>query len=135
MYEKKIPESHECGINATLKVLGGKWNALIIEYINLGVRRPSALSRAMSQASRRVINMALKELEAYGIIRKVDYYEVPLRVEYFLTPLGESLLPLIAAMEAWGHAHQQEIVPGYIMPASVICADEVKYGGAESGEK
>ncbi|WP_129714002.1 helix-turn-helix domain-containing protein [Pedobacter sp. SYP-B3415] len=127
MYEKKIPENNECGISVTMKVLGGKWNPLIIEYIHLNVRRPSALHRALGLANPRVINMALRELEAYGVISKTVYHELPLKVEYFLTPLGESLLPLIGSMEKWGNEHREDIVPDYSVPAKAMCAGTVKY--------
>lgn len=127
MYEKKIPENYECGISVALKVLGGKWNPLIIEYIHLGKRRPSELHRAVDQANPRVINMALRELEDFGMLTKKIYSGLPLKVEYYLTPLGESVIPIIEAMEAWGHQHREQIVPDYSMPDQVICNGAVKY--------
>lgn len=134
MYEKKIPENYECGITVTLKVLGGKWNPLIIQYIHLGVRRPSELQRAVNQANPRVISMALKELEDDGVLSKKIYHEIPLRVEYFLTALGESLMPIIDSMEQWGHEHREVIVPDYVMPDTVMCNGQVKYS-KDSKEK
>jgi DNA-binding HxlR family transcriptional regulator len=121
MYEKKIPENFECGISVALKILGGKWNSLVIEHIHLGARRPSELSRAIEYANPRVINMALKELEDYGILSKKVYNEIPLRTEYFLTTLGESILPIIDHMEQWGNAHRDEIVPDFSMPEKQNC--------------
>ncbi|QEC42487.1 winged helix-turn-helix transcriptional regulator [Pseudobacter ginsenosidimutans] len=122
MYEKKIPERYECGISIAMKVLGGKWKSLIIEYIHRGVRRPSELHRTVDQANPRVINMALKELEDYGIVTKTVYPGLPLKVEYFLTRLGESILPVLDAMEQWGNKHREEIVPDYSMPDKPPCA-------------
>ena len=122
MYEKKIPENYDCGISIAIKVLGGKWKSLIIEYIHRGVRRPSELHRTIDQANPRVINMALKELEDYGMISKTVYPGLPLKVEYFLTRLGESILPVLDAMEQWGNQHREEIAPDYSMPEKPVCA-------------
>lgn len=102
MYEKKLPEIIDCGITIANKVVGGKWKAWIIECISKGIRRPSELHRTMDTASPRVINMQLRELEEYGIIDKTVFPGLPLRVEYFLTEKGESVLPVIEAMERWG---------------------------------
>ena len=122
MYEKKIPENYECGISIAIKVLGGKWKSLIIEYIHRGVRRPSELHRTVDQANPRVINMALKELEEYGVISKTVHSGLPLKVEYFLTPLGQSILPVLHAMEQWGNQHREEVTPDYAMPKKPACA-------------
>lgn len=121
MYEKKIPENLECGISIAIKVLGGKWKSLIIEYIHLGIRRPSELQRSIDQANPRVINLALKELEDYGIVSRIVYPGLPLKVEYFLTPLGESILPVLEMMEKWGNEHREEVVPDYSMPEKPAC--------------
>jgi DNA-binding HxlR family transcriptional regulator len=60
----------------------------------------------MSDATKRVLNLQLKELEEHGVISKRIFHELPLRVEYSLTPLGESLMPIIDAMNHWGDAHR-----------------------------
>jgi DNA-binding HxlR family transcriptional regulator len=104
MYEKKIPENLECGISVCMKVMGGKWKAWIIECINDGIKRPSEIHRQMETegASLRVITMHLKELEDLGVLYKKIYPGTPLKVEYYLTEVGMSTLPLIKAMSAWG---------------------------------
>ncbi|MCW3465784.1 winged helix-turn-helix transcriptional regulator [Chitinophaga nivalis] len=112
MYEKKIPENLECGISIAIKVLGGKWKAWIIDCINNGVLRPSEIHRRIDSASPRVINMQLKELEDYGIIGKTIYPGLPLKVEYYLTEVGKSILPVINAMDKWGNEKREFIVPG-----------------------
>jgi DNA-binding HxlR family transcriptional regulator len=123
MYEKKIPENHDCGISIAIKVLGGKWKAWIIDCINQGVKRPSELHRQISIASPRVINMQLRELEEYGLISKTVYPGLPLKVEYFLTELGQSILPVIAAMERWGNEKREDVLgPGYQFQAK-CCED------------
>lgn len=102
MYSRKIPEDLDCGIVVTMKVLGGKWKACILDSINKGMRRPSELHRAINEASPRVINMQLRELEEAGAVTKKVYPGLPLRVEYSLTELGISLLPIIALVDQWG---------------------------------
>ena len=111
MYEKKIPEILDCGISIAIKVVGGKWKAWIIDCIDKGVKRPSELHRKMNMASPRVINMQLKELEDYGIISKKVFPEIPLKVEYYLTETGKSVLHIIDAMEKWGNEKREYVVP------------------------
>ena len=88
-----------------MEVLGGKWKSCLIYCIRNGVRRPSELHRRNPTATPRVLNQQLRELEAHGMVRKVIYPVLPPKAEYFLTPEGESLLAIIAAMEAWGATH------------------------------
>lgn len=108
-YEKKIPENTECGISVGLKVLGGKWNAWVIECIADGIHRPSEIQREMKEASPRVINMQLRELIRCGIIYKKIYQEVPLKVEYYLTETGISVLPVIEAIGIWGNEKRDHV--------------------------
>lgn len=110
MYSKKLPESYDCGITVANKVIGGKWNAWLIDCIRRGAKRPSDIHREMYEANPRVLNMGLRELTAFGILSKTIYAEQPMRVEYFLTPLGESILPLIDAMERWGNEHREQVL-------------------------
>jgi len=92
----------ECGLHLTKEVLNGKWKAGILKAITLNVRRPSEMLRALPDATKRVLNVQLKELEQHGIIKKKIYHELPLKVEYSLTKLGESLMPIVDAMNHWG---------------------------------
>lgn len=110
MYEKKIPEKHDCGLSVAIKVVGGKWKAWIIDCIRRGVNRPSALHREMHEINPRIINLHLKELEEYGIIYKTVYAEIPLRVEYMLTEVGFSILPVMECMGKWGEENRDYIL-------------------------
>jgi DNA-binding HxlR family transcriptional regulator len=110
MYERKIPEDLECGINISMKVLSGKWKPCIIDGIHKGIRRPSELHIAIPLAAPRVINMQLRELEEYGMVYKKVYAEIPLRVEYYLTDIGESIIPVIAAIDQWGNANREYVM-------------------------
>jgi DNA-binding HxlR family transcriptional regulator len=106
MYERKIPLPVDCGLHLTKEVLNGKWKANLIYAISEHIKRPSELQRAMPGATKRVLNMQLNQLEEHGIISKKIYHQLPPKVEYSLTPLGESLMPLIDAMNIWGDQHR-----------------------------
>jgi DNA-binding HxlR family transcriptional regulator len=107
MYEKKMRnEFIECGMGITMEMIGGKWKPCLILSIHQGLKRPTALHKAHPNASSRVLNQQLAELEDYGIIAKKVYPVLPPRVEYSLTAFGETILPIIYAMEKWGLEYQ-----------------------------
>lgn len=103
MYEKKIPFDIECGVKIAMEVMGGKWKSCIIQELNEGPKRPSELHRLLEEASPRVINQQLKELEVHGIIRKKVFREIPPHSEYSITETGKTLIPLIGQLEEWGN--------------------------------
>ena len=109
MYQKKIANTLNCGSVLTKEVLHGKWKSTLLACIAQGIRRPSAMQRTIPTATRRVLNVQLNELEQHGLIYKTIYPELPPRVEYHLTSLGQSLLPVIEVMEQWGNAHRAEL--------------------------
>lgn len=102
MYKKKIPFDIDCGIKITMEVMGGKWKSCIIQELSLGAKRPSELHRLFEEASPRVINQQLKELEMHGIVKKKIFSELPPHSEYSITETGKSLLPIIEQLEEWG---------------------------------
>jgi DNA-binding HxlR family transcriptional regulator len=106
MYERKIKEDLDCGITVAVKVFGAKWKPCIIDAISNGVTRPSALHRELPDASPRVIDMQLRELVHFGVVTKEVTSGFPLRAEYSLTPLGTSILPILALMDRWGTTHK-----------------------------
>lgn len=108
MYEKKIPKDFSCGFSVLMEIIGGKWKPYLLFLISSGVRRPSELHRKVPTATRRVLNLQLKELEFHGIIGKEIYPELPPHVEYFLTEFGQSLMPVVNAMDAWGNGYVPE---------------------------
>ncbi|MDO7873762.1 helix-turn-helix domain-containing protein [Hymenobacter sp. ASUV-10] len=109
MYQKKIANTLSCGSVLTKEVLHGKWKSTLLSCIAQGVRRPSAMQRTIPSATRRVLNVQLTEMEQHGLIAKTVFPELPPRVEYHLTSLGQSLLPVIAVMEEWGNTHRTEL--------------------------
>lgn len=120
MYERKIPEDLDCGINISMKVFGAKWKPCIIDAINRGFLRPSELHKEIASATPRVIDMQLRELEEYQVVYKKVYPGVPLKVEYRLTELGNSILPVIAQLEEWGNRNRSKV----LRPELLVSLDE-----------
>ena len=126
MYERKTPLDLACGVHLTREVLAGKWKVSLLYYIAQGAQRPGELQKKLRGATRRVVHLQLNELEAHELIAKTVFPEIPPRVAYRLTPLGESLLPVIALLGQWGEANRPHLervltttplsVPGPLLP-------------------
>ncbi len=97
--------SASCAVEATLKVIGGRWKVLILRELFIGVQRFSALNRALPGITQKMLTQQLRELEQDGIVHRQVYQQVPPRVEYSLTSLGETLYPVLASMHQWGQAY------------------------------
>lgn len=93
-----------CKTMSTLqKVLGGKWKIEILYYIAVqDIHRFGELRRHIGEITESSLTKQLRELEADGFISRFDYKEVPPRVEYFLTELGKSFIPVLDFMKQWG---------------------------------
>ena len=91
-----------CGLDATLRIIAGKWKPLIVYFLAQGPNRYGELRRAVRGVSDKMLIQHLKELEADGIVARTDYKEVPPRVDYTLTPLGHTLADALAPLCAWG---------------------------------
>ncbi|WP_026994904.1 winged helix-turn-helix transcriptional regulator [Flectobacillus major] len=106
MYERKILPNLNCGLDLIGEVLYGKWKIRLLWFINEGHKRPSELQRKIPDATRRVLNIQLKELEDHGLVSKIIYPVVPPKVEYSLTEFGQTLIPILAALGQWGDTHE-----------------------------
>ncbi|TYP98202.1 HxlR family transcriptional regulator [Tenacibaculum adriaticum] len=106
MYERKIPLNLNCGLDLIGEVLYGKWKIRLLWFINEGFQRPSELQRKIPDASRRVLNIQLKELESHELVSKVIYPVVPPKVEYSLTDFGKTLIPVISVLGTWGDENE-----------------------------
>lgn len=106
MKDRKIPLNLNCGLDLIGEVLYGKWKIRLLWFINEGHKRPSELQRCIPDASRRVLNIQLKELEEHELISKIIYPVVPPKVEYSLTDFGKTLIPVISALGNWGDENQ-----------------------------
>ena len=109
MYKKKIPLDLDCGVRIAIEVMGGKWKSCILLHLEEGNKRPSELHRLFKDASPRVINQQLKELEMHGMIRKIVYPNVPPCVEYAITEDGRSLLPIVHSLKEWGEGFRPKM--------------------------
>lgn len=109
MYERKIPFDIECGVKITMEVIGGKWKPCILQELSEGPKRPSELHRLFTDASPRVIDQQLKELEKHGMIKKTIFAELPPHSEYSITEAGKTLLPVIEQIEKWGDDFRPEM--------------------------
>lgn len=107
MYERKIIPNLNCGLDLIGEVLYGKWKIRLLWFINEGHLRPSELQRKIPDATRRVLNIQLKELEDHGLVSKKIYPIVPPKVEYKLTTLGNTLIPVISALGEWGDSNEE----------------------------
>jgi DNA-binding HxlR family transcriptional regulator len=98
-----------CGLDAALAVIGGKWKPLILFRLAHGTRRYGELRRAVGGVSDKMLIQQLKELHADGIIDRLDYNEIPPKVEYSLTAFGGTLTKALAPLCVWGTAHMSEV--------------------------
>ena len=101
-YTHPAPPAFSCGLDATLKIISGKWKPLIVYFLAQGPNRYGELRRAVRGVSDKMLIQHLKELEADGIVTRTDHHEVPPRVDYTLTPLGHSLAAALAPLCTWG---------------------------------
>lgn len=97
-----------CPLEFAVNTISGKWKIPIIWRINEGEKRPSEMLRGIVSVDRRVLNQQLKELEGDGILSKKSFNELPPRVEYTLTPLGEKLVEVLWKLNAWGELLMEE---------------------------
>jgi DNA-binding HxlR family transcriptional regulator len=98
-----------CGLDATLRIISGKWKPLILFFLRDGPKRYGELKRLTQGVSDKVLIQQLKDLEADHVLARNDYKEVPPRVDYTLTPLGRSLAEAIVPLCTWGTEHMAEM--------------------------
>lgn len=91
-----------CPLEFAVNAISGKWKIPIVWRINEGEKRPSEMLRGIATVDRRVLNQQLGEMVNDGILIKQSFHELPPRVEYSLTPLGESLVEVLWKLNAWG---------------------------------
>ena len=91
-----------CPVEATLDLIGGKYKALILWHLSEGTLRFSELRKVITNATPKMLTQQLRELETNALIHREVFPVVPPRVEYSLTELGKSLMPILVAMRDWG---------------------------------
>jgi DNA-binding HxlR family transcriptional regulator len=100
---------YSCGLDAALAVIGGKWKPLILFHLAKDTLRYGELRRAVGAVAHKVLSQQLKELEADGIVKRVDYQEIPPRVDYSLTRFGQTLARALAPLCEWGTEHMRDV--------------------------
>ena len=100
----------ECPIMATIAMISDKWKVLIICKLKNKTLRFNELRRELQGVTQRVLTHQLRELEADGLVTRKVYAEVPPRVEYSLTELGMTLIPVLDHLEAWAREHSTELL-------------------------
>ena len=95
-------ELPECAVATTVQIIGSKWKLLILRNLLQRPWRFNELRKDLAGISQKVLTDSLRSMEADGIIDRTVYAEVPPRVEYSLSEIGETLQPVMNAMEDWG---------------------------------
>lgn len=95
-----------CPVATTVQLIGSKWKLLILRNLMMRPWRFNELHKNLEGISQKVLTDSLRQLEADGIITRTVYPEVPPRVEYALSELGESMRPILDAMQLWGESYK-----------------------------
>jgi DNA-binding HxlR family transcriptional regulator len=114
--------TYHCPAEAAVAVIGGKWKTLILWKLRDAPLRFSELQERLPIVTPRMLTKALRELAEDGIVGRTSHAEIPPRVEYALTPLGEALIPVLDALSGWGV--QYMIDAG--IPLPVCCGGKTK---------
>ena len=96
-------------VERALRVIGGRWRAVILYHLFDGPRRLSELKRLVPDISQKVLIQQLREMEEHGLVNREIFRQVPPRVDYSATPLGLSLEPVLLALCEWGQRHAIEL--------------------------
>ncbi|MEE5990781.1 MAG: helix-turn-helix domain-containing protein [Lachnospiraceae bacterium] len=104
---KTKDELPDCPVATTVSLIGSKWKLLIMRNLLVRPWRFNELQKSLDGISQKVLTDSLRSMEADGIITRTVYPEVPPRVEYALSELGESMRPIIKSMEAWGNNYKE----------------------------
>jgi DNA-binding HxlR family transcriptional regulator len=95
-----------CAVEAAISLIDGKWKSVALWYLHeRGTVRFNELMRLLSGVTQRTLTNQLRELEADGLIDRVVYAEVPPKVEYSLSDLGRTFVPILLALSTWGEAN------------------------------
>jgi DNA-binding HxlR family transcriptional regulator len=102
-------QAYDCGLEAALAVVGGKWKPIVLWRLSGGPRRFGELRRLVTGISEKMLIQQLREMEGDGIVARKDFREIPPRVEYALTEFGVSLAEALRPLCDWGREHMGRI--------------------------
>ena len=106
---KKKEELPDCPVATTVSLIGSKWKLLIMRNLLVRPWRFNELQKSLEGISQKVLTDSLRSMEEDGIITRTVFPEVPPRVEYALSELGESMRPIIKSMETWGTEYKNNM--------------------------
>ncbi len=98
-----------CPVETTLTLISDKWKVLIIRDLLPGTKRFGELKKSIGSVSQKVLTSQLRQMEESGLLTRTVYPEVPPRVEYTLTELGQSLRPVLDALWNWGNNYKEKM--------------------------
>ena len=120
-------KDYYCSLELTLQVIGGKWKPIILWRIGQdGVLRFSELRRILPNITQKMLTQQLRELEGDGLVKRTVWPQVPPKVEYELTGLGTSVVPVLRQLCAWGSAYEER----FGEPAAASSGPEAASAGA-----
>lgn len=99
-----------CPTRQVLATVGDKWSALLVTALAKGPRRHGALRQVVGGISQKMLTQTLRELERDGLVSRTVTAQVPVRVDYALTPLGSTLVPVLRALKDWSEANIEQIL-------------------------
>ena len=108
MEQERMQELPACPVETTLTLISDKWKVLILRDLLPGTKRFGELKKSIGSVSQKVLAAQLRAMEENGLVHRKVYAEVPPRVEYSLTELGQSLKPILDSMWAWGEGYQKQ---------------------------
>lgn len=101
-------KNYTCTFEITIDLIGGKWKPLIIWHLgSKGTKRFSELKKMIPKVTQKMLTQQLRELEADNLVHREVYPQVPPKVEYSLTDLGKSLMPILSMMCKWGEEYYE----------------------------
>jgi DNA-binding HxlR family transcriptional regulator len=106
MKRRNLAHRPGCAVEATLDLIDGKWKGVILFHLQAGTQRFGELRRRMPGITQRMLTKQLRALEDDNLVVRKVYAEVPPRVEYTLSEIGESLRPVIDTLRVWGESHR-----------------------------
>ncbi|MBR1781400.1 MAG: helix-turn-helix transcriptional regulator [Oscillospiraceae bacterium] len=106
---KTKEELPDCPVATTVQLIGNKWKLLIIRNLLVRPWRFNELHKNLEGISQKVLTDSLRQMESDGLITRTVFAEVPPRVEYALSELGESMRPILDDMAAWGNSYKEQI--------------------------
>lgn len=112
-----------CSVELALQVIGGKWKPIILWHLRSGEsRRFGELRRSMPNVTQKMLTQQLRELEADGLVLRTVHPQVPPRVEYTLTALGASVLPVLDQLSSWGKRFELSHHPSVAQVKDAVAA-------------